>query len=45
MTTIYFFSSLWKRLSNRGALFVFKIKQRKELKRQKAEDPNIYPMW
>jgi hypothetical protein len=23
----------------------YRIKQRRQLKKQKAEDPNIYPMW
>jgi len=23
----------------------YKVKQRRQLKRQKADDPNIYPLW
>jgi len=39
------FQSIWRRMRDRILLLDFKIKQRRNLKKQKADDPNIYPLW
>jgi len=39
------FQSFWQRIRNRISWIDFKIKQRRHLKKQKADDPNIYPLW
>jgi hypothetical protein len=45
MRLIHLFQSIWQRLRGRILLIDFKIKQRRSLKKQKADDPNIYPLW
>jgi hypothetical protein len=38
------FLNLSKRMGDRISFLDYKIKQRRALKRQKAKDPNIYPL-
>jgi uncharacterized protein YjiS (DUF1127 family) len=45
MRLIRFFQNLLQKMQSRVAFLDYKIKQRRQLKKQKADDPNIYPMW
>jgi len=45
MKLVHLFQEIWRRLRDRILLIDFKIKQRRHLKKQKADDPNIYPLW
>jgi hypothetical protein len=45
MKLVRLFQGLWQRMRNRISLIDFKIKQRRHLKKQKADDPNTYPLW
>jgi hypothetical protein len=45
MKLTHLFQSIWRRVRGRILLIDFKIKQRRNLKKQKADDPNIYPLW
>jgi hypothetical protein len=40
-----FFRNTWQRVRDRFAFLNYKIKQRRALKKNKANDPNIYPSW
>jgi hypothetical protein len=44
MNPIRLFLAAWRRLSGWFLFLHYKIKQRRSLKKQKNEDPNIYPM-
>jgi len=39
------FRSYWQRIRGWILLVDFKLRQRRHLKKQKAADPNIYPLW
>jgi hypothetical protein len=45
MRLICFFQYIWRRVYDRIAFLDYKLKQRRHLKKQKEDDPNIYPMW
>jgi hypothetical protein len=45
MRLIRFFQNLLQKVRYRVDFLDYRIKQRRQLKKQKAEDPNIYPMW
>jgi hypothetical protein len=45
MKLVRLFQNVWKRMRDRILLIDFKIKQRRHLKKQKADDPNIYPLF
>jgi hypothetical protein len=45
MKLISFFKNIWQRATDRIAFLDYKIKQRRQLKKQKSDDPNIYPLW
>lgn len=44
MNPVRFFSNVRRKISGWLLFFDYKIKQRRSLRKQKAEDPNIYPM-
>jgi len=45
MSPFHFLFRLWKRLSDRVAFYHYKVKQRREFKKQKAGDKNVYPLF
>jgi hypothetical protein len=45
MRLIGFLQHIWRRVYDRVAFLDYKLKQRRHLKKQKEDDPNIYPMW
>jgi hypothetical protein len=45
MRLIGFLQYIWRRVYDRVAFLDYKLKQRRHLKKQKEDDPNIYPMW
>jgi len=40
-----FFQHVVHQIRAAVSLFDYKVKRRRQLKRQKADDPNIYPLW
>jgi len=45
MRPFHFLIKLWKRLSDRMAFYHYKFKQRREFKKLKNDDKNVYPLF
>jgi len=45
MRLIQLARGVWRRVRERISFIDFKLRQRRHLKKQKADDPNIYPLW